>query len=197
MKTCNRCWETKPLSEYHRNKKAKDGLLDQCKECKLAYMAKYHEDNRLELNVKQRLYYERNRDKVVAKQREYAQAHRAEKGAYDRAYKDSRRQSDPLAFRIYAGRKRARLAGASVEDFDSLDLELYWLCNGISAARCYYTGELLGPDFHLDHKTPLSRGGAHTLDNLVPCSPFANVGKKDRTEPEYREFLRARARQAR
>lgn len=33
MKTCNKCGETKDLSEFFRNKGMPDGLLKQCKKC--------------------------------------------------------------------------------------------------------------------------------------------------------------------
>lgn len=37
MKTCTRCGETKPESEYHKAKKGKGGLTATCKECNSAY----------------------------------------------------------------------------------------------------------------------------------------------------------------
>ena len=33
-KKCNKCGETKPLSEFNKNKGMKDGHLNQCKDCK-------------------------------------------------------------------------------------------------------------------------------------------------------------------
>ena len=33
-KKCNKCGETKPLSEFNKNKGMKDGRLNQCKDCK-------------------------------------------------------------------------------------------------------------------------------------------------------------------
>jgi hypothetical protein len=32
-KTCNRCGETKPMAEFHRNSRIPDGRLNQCKAC--------------------------------------------------------------------------------------------------------------------------------------------------------------------
>jgi hypothetical protein len=40
MKRCTRCKQTKQISDYHFNKCKKDGLADQCKECK-----KFHNRN--------------------------------------------------------------------------------------------------------------------------------------------------------
>jgi protein-arginine kinase activator protein McsA len=37
MKTCRKCGETKPLSEFYKNKESKDGHLNICKTCKCVY----------------------------------------------------------------------------------------------------------------------------------------------------------------
>lgn len=45
MKTCNKCNIPKELSEYHKNKKAKDGLQAKCKLCIKVYTDKYVKEN--------------------------------------------------------------------------------------------------------------------------------------------------------
>lgn len=37
MKTCKQCGETRPLAEFHRQKKARDGYNPWCKKCNQAY----------------------------------------------------------------------------------------------------------------------------------------------------------------
>lgn len=37
MKTCSKCGKTKPLSEFHKAKRNKDGYTGQCGECRRAY----------------------------------------------------------------------------------------------------------------------------------------------------------------
>ena len=44
-KTCPRCEETKSISEFHKNKKAKDGLNGYCKECHKRSNKKYRRTN--------------------------------------------------------------------------------------------------------------------------------------------------------
>ncbi|KPC89921.1 hypothetical protein ADL27_38570 [Streptomyces sp. NRRL F-6602] len=41
---------------------------------------------------------------------------------------------------------------------------------------CVYCG---GPYEHIDHVTPLSRGGEHSIDNLVPACGECNLQKSD------------------
>jgi len=37
MKTCNRCHQAKALTEYHKNRGARDGLSGRCKTCSAEY----------------------------------------------------------------------------------------------------------------------------------------------------------------
>lgn len=51
--------------------------------------------------------------------------------------------------------------------------------------RCAYTGKRLGRDAQVDHKTPVSRGGLNTEDNLHWVTPAANFVKRDKTHAEF------------
>lgn len=53
------------------------------------------------------------------------------------------------------------------------------------AEACAYCGERIDGDRQIDHRTPLSRGGAHALDNLVACCRFCNDSKGDKTASEF------------
>ena len=50
---------------------------------------------------------------------------------------------------------------------------------------CAYCLAPLGDDVHMDHMTPLSRGGNHTLSNVVPCCKSCNSKKYTRTLLEW------------
>ena len=50
--------------------------------------------------------------------------------------------------------------------------------------RCYYCGAALA-DYHIDHKTPLSRGGSNWPSNLAVTCPGCNTKKNTRTEAEF------------
>ena len=56
-KQCTKCGEVKPVSAFHKNKRAKDGLQSHCRICrkqyrqehkaeKAAYAAQYQQDNK-------------------------------------------------------------------------------------------------------------------------------------------------------
>ena len=52
MKRCSRCKEEKPLSEFYRNKNAKDGHTAACKNCNKAYSKRYYQENKETLKTK-------------------------------------------------------------------------------------------------------------------------------------------------
>lgn len=54
--------------------------------------------------------------------------------------------------------------------------------------RCGYCG--LEAPLTMDHRIPLSRGGAHTVENLIPACKPCNSRKHTRTEEEFRALLR-------
>lgn len=70
MKTCTKCHNTKPLTEFHSNRKTLDGLQPWCKSCRSAHAkAKYDPD-------KQRAYRADNADAIRARKQAYLAANR-------------------------------------------------------------------------------------------------------------------------
>ncbi|MBB6262140.1 phage FluMu protein gp41 [Paenochrobactrum gallinarii] len=49
--------------------------------------------------------------------------------------------------------------------------------------KCRYCGSMNGP-FHFDHVFPWSKGGEHTVSNLVVACQTCNLKKKDKTIKE-------------
>lgn len=44
---------------------------------------------------------------------------------------------------------------------------------------CFWTGDPLGDKFEVDHIVPISKGGAHSTDNLCLATVWANRSKSD------------------
>ena len=68
-KTCTKCGETKPLDDFHRDKRSPDGRRSDCKECGREYKRRYLEENRDKVLESQRRYYEENRDIINQKKK--------------------------------------------------------------------------------------------------------------------------------
>jgi hypothetical protein len=76
MKTCSTCKELKPLFEFSKDKKAKDGLCYRCKSCSSLMMKDWYAANRDRLIAKARAFELANPEIANQKKREYAERHR-------------------------------------------------------------------------------------------------------------------------
>ena len=90
-------------------------------------------------------------------------------------------------------KRRAHIKNAVCDGHTRGDLSVYWLEQGFIACV------LQGPDCdvfyeHMDHLTPLSRGGSHTLENLVPACGRCNMQKSAKTYEEWLVFVNRRRR---
>ena len=58
---------------------------------------------------------------------------------------------------------------------------------------CAYTGLplVLGDTSSVDHRTPISRGGLHVIENLQWVSRAVNIMKADMTHEEFLDTCRA------
>lgn len=56
-------------------------------------------------------------------------------------------------------------------------------------ARCVYCGTSIQDGYHIDHKTPLSRGGNNSSDNIHLTCPTCNLRKHAKTDDEFRKVL--------
>ncbi len=82
-------------------------------------------------------------------------------------------------------RRRARKLGCEADSFTAKDLERHVQELGTGCTYCDSPGE------HVDHRQPLSRGGAHSLSNLQMACARCNLSKGARTHEEFLEYLKA------
>ena len=67
-KTCTKCGAEKPHAEFHKDKKAKDGLKYYCKACDNEHKKKWYEDNK----EHKKKYYEENREHLLEQKKKWA-----------------------------------------------------------------------------------------------------------------------------
>ena len=61
-KVCNKCGIKKPLSEYHKNKGCKYGVVGTCKECNRLKTKAYYNKNKKEICKKEKIKRKTNKD---------------------------------------------------------------------------------------------------------------------------------------
>ena len=202
MKVCNQCKTEKPLSSYNKKSSAKDGHYHTCKPCKASIDKDYRDRNKERLKLNNSLYRKENRSAIAAtnrkryysctseeieerkrKKREYAKNSSEEvkqrKREYDKAYFASEAGKKVTA--LSAKKRRAQKLSSEDGTITYQSLEALMTSQDSKCKYCSTDLDLQPKGFvHLDHVIPLSKGGVHSIDNVVwSCAP-CNHKKSDK-----------------
>lgn len=186
MKLCKACHANLPPEAFSPDKRSRDGLQSRCKACRTTYQRQYrlaHPEKTQEINARS---YARHADKRRAYQRAYARRNRAARKAYMQRWSAENAERRRDYHRNYRKRNSARIreyerhrdhlertnhADLGVDDWPAI--KAMW---GERCVYCYSQGGL-----EMEHVIPVSNGGGHTWDNVVPACRSCNARKKDRT----------------
>lgn len=165
--------------EYRRKRNVMAGAIRREKKKNAEYRA--------ELNRRARERHNRKKDDDAYKAGKRAKARewrlkfpqRVKRGS-ERYYEENR---DKLIAASNAN--RARRMGAA--GFTTTE-EIKMILQG-QGYRCPYCAKRFGRNHHVDHKTPLSRGGTNWPDNLHVTCVTCNLKKGSRTHEEYLSML--------
>lgn len=210
-KVCTKCGGDLPLSEFGRHKKGLYGLRSTCKICESQLSRAYVELNRDEVNRKKRESWLANPQTVEQKQAAIKRASAWYYANRERAYQNflSWVQRHPSEWRVICARWQAknpekvresvrawrsrnpgwwqkrRADLANVEN--TLTTEEWLKVLSEFNNRCVYCGR---SDLKLtmDHVIPISKGGPHSKENVVPsCGPCNS--KKGARDPSFFKFV--------
>ena len=128
-----------------------------------------------------REYYAKNKKHIRENQKEYYAENREERREYQNSHHVEREPTQGDRERVR--RARALSFGVKIcempDDYEGILTERQ---NGL----CYFCGEPLVNDvMYLDHLTPHSRGGPHSMDNVVLACQTCNLEKAWLTEEEF------------
>ena len=194
--TCLLCGCTKPQTAefFYRDKQTRSGLRYDCKVCRQVHrntkrqanIEFYRERDRgyesaAHRKAKRREYVENNREIYREACRKWRENNPGKQVELTRAYQ----KANPHKKREVDKRRRARKLGAECVPYTASDINDMWHNQG---GCCYYCDMPVFALYHVDHKTPLSRGGADKLENLCVACPTCNNRKKDKTEQEFAEY---------
>lgn len=187
-KPCSKCALDKPFSDFSPDKRARGGLQAQCKNCRNASMKQSRLDDPKRAAEIARASYERNAEAVKERARAYYHAHAdecRERGLawrrangprlreYFRAYRIKNVAAVRLKERNYEHRRRANTIQSDVTPAAWAERVAEF------GGRCAYCATF-GPT-EMEHIMPVSRGGTHTMDNLVPACRSCNASKRNDT----------------
>ena len=155
-KVCVRCKESKPLTEFSKDRRNKDGLNKYCRACKKFY------------NDAQREY-----------RQEYMKTYRTtyhkspERREHEREYAVQYRKTHPEFGRKCSAKYRAALNQCPGEITEA-DIKK---CLQFFNYECAYSGVPLSAGYQLDHVVPISKQGKNDIYNIVPCLAVVNLSK--------------------
>ncbi len=179
-----------------------------------AKRASYHRRKEV-ISERNRARYPARRRAILARNKAYHEAHREELLAKARrrylanpqAFRDAQRRrnyerywNDPEAWLRYqrawrqanldrarqyvrlSGHRRRIGSGGASFTHDEWQLMLATL-----GGRCVYCGAT--EKLEMEHRTPLSRGGTNSIENIAPACRRCNRRKRTKTEDEFRLWL--------
>lgn len=154
-------------------KGAQRGMPRKDKEQKKAYAAVYRAANREQERARHAAYHAANRELIRERKRRRLVAYYAVNMEQIRARYAAYRKTHPDAIRIKNARRRARKRVAPLNDLTAVQ---WRAIKEHSKHRCVYCHRKL-KRLTMDHILPLSKGGAHTLSNIVPACRSCNSKK--------------------
>lgn len=184
-KVCTRCQQDLPLSEYYRDKRAKDGRVGHCRACasiKNAAAHQKHLEKRKAAALERR---KKNRLELARLSREWRQANPERFREYSAAYRAA--NPEKVAARLArwhaANPEKVRAHRVARKGLERASTIVTFTGEQLAARLAYYGNRCWmcrGPFEHLDHVKPLSKGGSHILANFRPACERCNLSKAAR-----------------
>lgn len=203
-KVCTCCKIAKSILEFNKNKSKKDGLSTECKSCIKIYKDEYRKNNAEKISIGKKKHYEANKEKVLAKCAEWKNNNREHHNKTSREYHNKNRERVLKRNKEYYLKNKERILKRIQEWFNSEKGKIskrnthykrkLAMKNGISTLEilkhtsniknCYWCNckidKTIKNGFHIDHYIPLSKGGTHTLENIVISCPNCNILKSNK-----------------
>jgi len=137
-----------------------------------AYDAAKYERNKEKINAHDRTYHAEHSDEICARKRAQYWENPEKENARNKIYL----ATHPHVVAQHNGRRRAAKANAPINDLTAAQWETIKAQFGY---RCAYCGHKV-KKLTQDHIIPLSKGGSHTMSNIVPACKSCNSKKRDR-----------------
>lgn len=199
-KTCAGCKEDLALAHFRPRKRGLYGRYSLCGTCEKAVNQVYVETNREEINRRKRESWlatpktEEQKKEAAGKARAWYQANReravAVRIAWVRSHPDRRivinkrwRGLNPL--KVAENVRQRRVTLSKVEN--TLTTQEWEAVVQSFGGRCVYCGSG-SKKITMDHIQPISKGGAHSKENVVPACKSCN-SRKGAKDPALFEFV--------
>jgi len=199
MKVCTKCLQELPSESFHKGGRDKDGLQPQCKKCTKGLRRLFYISHSEEIKERVSYYRRAHPEKIKASKMAYSLAHKDHIKAKNdewyaahpeeiRAYYQTNLQrilAQKVIYRKSAAgkansakqhnKRRARFSNIittlTAEEWENIKKQHKY--------KCVYCGER--KVLAQDHIIPISKGGHHVKENIIPACQSCNSKKRDKT----------------
>lgn len=162
MRTCTKCKQVKPYSSFGKTNRTTSGTISRCKQCESKRGKIRYQEIKEKAKEDARLYRVKNYDKRIAIERKS----RLKNKEKNRPSKNARQS--------------IRNKTLSKTSYLILEKEL----RKIYTSPCFMCGSAKNQS--LDHVIPISRGGTHSVGNIMTLCKNCNASKNARTITEWK-----------
>lgn len=182
-KVCTKCCRALPTSEFYAyGRGPRTGRLHaKCKECQKAKTRAYYAADPEAGKARSRASEAKNPERVRRHAREAYHRNPETYKAYVRRWQSANMDKVRTYKQLNEHARRAIEREGTLTLAEHRDLKVR-----AAAFGCVYCG---GPFEHLDHATPLAKGGRHDLSNLVPACARCNTQKNASTAEMFGQRL--------
>ena len=144
-------------------------------------------------------YYERHKKKILKRCKKYKLEHRKIYLQNHRIYNQTHKEEAKLYFKKYGYTPEYKEKNRNKQRMRAYNLTLATIqqvyddnmvSNGGVLKCIYCRRELELREATLEHKQPLSKSGTNNKDNLAIACEHCNKSKNNKTEKEFRKYLR-------
>jgi 5-methylcytosine-specific restriction endonuclease McrA len=175
-KVCIRCGEQKNTELFV--KKTPVGYKSWCKECENARRKLQYPDKKELIRKKAREAYAKNPEKQLIASQKWRENNKEKYAAYVHSwYKNNPDNIRRSRIRRNAKKRNAGIFLVTTKEFIKLKQQ-----------PCFYCGSK--NKVEIDHRVPISRGGAHSIGNLVAACIPCNRSKNSKFVSEWKNYKR-------
>ena len=189
LKTCYRCKRSLDVSHFHSDISRSDSLNPKCKSCTLETSRAYYAQHAMQVLQRTGAWGRKNKARKNASTRRWRVANpEAARQAVLRWSKNNPEKkkaseqnwikNHPEKMASYQAQAHARRRGAQETEHPLTAAEWLYI-KAVYDSRCVYCRRKL-KKLTQDHIIPVSKGGKHTIENVVPSCQSCNSRKGNR-----------------